>query len=197
MAGLAVIIAAIAHDPLYLLLFTPLLGYALYRLWEHWHSDGESEDEGSRMDAIVPLPHDHRLPKPSPQPLSLPSLPAPNLSTASGHTPNGQFKTAASPPPPVPPPAPFASSDESEESGDSEFNAREKFAVSDSEDSLGSEDNEGSEGRQSLDSMGDSDWCADPSDGLHSGGAGNVSSEEVFMDLGPFELDSLSLDSAT
>jgi hypothetical protein len=175
MAGVAAVIAAISHDPLYLLLFTPVLGYAVYLLWEHFLSD--NEEDGARMEAIVPLPESHPLPK-----ASQPSSPSPSshpkiLQNVSAQSPNDQSKTAPSSAPPL------WISDESDEN---EFDARELFGGSDSEGSPLSDDIENSNSIRSSDSD------ANPSDGFYSQGAGSTSSDEVLMDLGPFDADSPS-----
>jgi hypothetical protein len=92
MAGVAAAVALIAHDPLYLLIFTPLVGYALYRLWEHWHSEGDDdEDDVARMDAVVPIPDAHHSKSFSPSNNLL------NLSAVVSTNPKRPFKKTPSP----------------------------------------------------------------------------------------------------
>jgi hypothetical protein len=55
MAGVAAMISVILSDPWYVLIFVPVLLYGAYRLWDHWHSN-EDDDDGSREDAVAPLP---------------------------------------------------------------------------------------------------------------------------------------------
>jgi hypothetical protein len=134
MAGVAATIALIAHDPLYLLIFTPLVGYALYRLWEHWHSEGDDDDE-SREDAVVPLPHNNKPPK---QLISMKnSLPSVEL-------PHSESKTGVESPPLAPPLAQSIDVEDEKISIEEAEESDERFELDDMSHYFGEEEEDGS-----------------------------------------------------
>jgi hypothetical protein len=77
MAGVAAMIGLILSDPWYALILVPMFVYGSYLLWDHWRSN-EDDDDGSREDAIMPLP-DTKNTKPNTIPSLSPSAVSPPL----------------------------------------------------------------------------------------------------------------------
>jgi hypothetical protein len=94
MAGVATVIGLILSDPWYALIFVPMFVYGSYLLWDHWRSN--RDDDGSRENAIMPLPQTSKPANPPPIATSTPP-PPPLASVPSHESEEGSLHTPISP----------------------------------------------------------------------------------------------------
>jgi hypothetical protein len=193
MAGVAAVIGLILSDPWYVLIFVPFLAYGSYLLWDHWRSHDDDDNDGSREDAIMPLPDTtHTKAKAAP------------ISTSS---PSSSSNIRPSPPLSAPlhlPPSLHESDDSSSLAPASSRGGGEN-AASVSYDSPSSEDftahfKHSHSYDDDNDSNSCSDGCRDSSESLRRGTSNqkkqfSVSSDEIEVDLKVlFDIESLEVE---